>query len=329
MKLKKWFPYGVILTFAAGALILNAGAEQAKVDPKLPKYQAVKGVSGSIKSVGSDTMVNLMTFWAESFKKFYPNVTVEIEGKGSGTAPTALISGSANFGPMSRELKKEEQDAFVKKFGNPAAQLGAAVDVVAIYVHKDNPIKGLSMKQLDAIFSKNRLGGYPNDIANWGQAGLTGDWVNSPIRLYGRNAASGTYGFMKEHALFKGDYKDTVKEQAGSSNVVSGVANDKSGIGYSGVGYKTADVRSVPLTAGDDTNYIEANMENAYSGDYPLSRFLLLTVNYKPGEKLDPLRLEFIKYVFSQEGQQDVIKEGYFPVTAETAKEMLEKVGIK
>jgi len=297
------------------------------VDPKLPAYKPVEGVSGSVKSVGSDTMNNLMTFWLEEFKRCYPNVVAEVEGKGSGTAPPAMIDGTATFGPMSREMKSSEMDDFEKKFGYKATQLRTSIDMLAVYVHKDNPIKGLTLDQVDAIFSKTRKRGYPNEITTWGQLGLTGEWKDRPITLYGRNSASGTYGFFKEHTLAKGDYKDSVKEQPGSSAVVSSVAHDLGGIGYSGIGYMTADVRAVPLGEKGGT-LVPATPDNAYTGEYPLSRYLWLTVNYAPGSELDPLRREFLKLVFSRQGQEVVLKDGYFPISAHMAAKELQRVGI-
>ena len=303
-------------------------ADAVSVDPALMPYKAGAAVSGNIKSVGSDTMNNLMTLWSEGFKGLYPNIAVEIEGKGSSTAPPALIEGTATFGPMSRKMKSTEEDKFEAAFGYKPTQLATSIDMLAVYVHKDNPIKGLSLEQCDAIFSKTRKGGHPTDIRTWGDLGLTGEWANRPITIYGRNSASGTYGYFKKHALFKGDYKDSVKEQPGSSAVVSSVANDIGGIGYSGIGYKTADVRVVSLAKkGDD--FIAATPDNAYAGKYPLSRFLWLSVNYKPGSQLEPLRREFIRYVYSRQGQEVVIKDGYLPITANVAAKELAKVGIR
>jgi len=305
-------------------------AQTVQVDENLPSYKPTEGVSGSINSVGSDTMNNLMALWAEDFRKHYPSVQVEIEGKGSSTAPPALIAGKSTFGPMSRAMKSKEVDAFKEKFGYEPVNIPTSIDMLAVYVHKDNPIakKGLTLQQIDAIFSKTRNGGNEKDITTWGDVGLTGEWANKPISLYGRNSASGTYGFFKEHALFKGDYKDSVKEQPGSSSVVQGVASDKYGIGYSGIGYKTADVATVSLASEPGEPFVEAVAKNAYTGDYPLARFLYLYVNYKPDSKLEPLRAEFLKFALSREGQQDVVKDGYFPITAEIAKLGLAKVGI-
>jgi phosphate transport system substrate-binding protein len=325
---KRFLP-PVLGLVATTALAMTASAQSVQVDPKLPTYgKAVAGVSGSIKSVGSDTMNNLMQQWSEGFKRLYPSVQVEIEGKGSATAPPALIEGTATFGPMSREMKQKEIDDFEKAFGYKPTALPTSIDMLAVYVHKDNPIRELSLQQIDAIFSKTRKGGHEADIVTWGDVGLTGEWANKPISLYGRNSASGTYGYFKEHALFKGDYKDSVKEQPGSSSVVQGVASDKYGMGYSGIGYMTADVRAVPLKADAASPAIEARPENAYTGEYPLARFLLVYVNYKPGSQLDPLRREFVRFVFSKEGQEAVIKDGYFPVTARIATAALETVGL-
>ncbi|MCU0858665.1 MAG: phosphate ABC transporter substrate-binding protein [Pontiellaceae bacterium] len=316
---------GSVLIAAVASLMAQA---QVAVDAGLPDYKAVQGVSGTIKSIGSDTMNNMMALWAEGFKKMYPNVQVEIEGKGSSTAPVALIEGTATFGPMSRSMKQLEIDGFVAKYGYKPTELPTSIDMLAVYVHKDNPVKALSMTQVDAIFSKNRKLGNAEDITGWGQLGLTGDWANLPISLYGRNAASGTYGYFKEHALGKGDYKDSVKEQPGSSAVVQGVATDKGAIGYSGIGYKTADVRALPLAQDAFSYPVDPTPENAYTGEYPLSRYLYLYVNVKPGSELDPLRREFIKYVFSKQGQMDVVKDGYFPVTATIARKTLQSLGI-
>ncbi|HOX24461.1 MAG TPA: PstS family phosphate ABC transporter substrate-binding protein [Candidatus Krumholzibacteria bacterium] len=300
------------------------------VDPELPRYGRTTGVAGSVKSIGSDTMNNLMALWSEDFRGFYPGVTIEIEGKGSSTASPALIAGTAGFGPMSRPMKSAERDGFAARFGYQPTELRTSIDMLAVYVHKDNPLEGLTLQQVDAIFSATRKGGFPKDIVTWGDLGLTGEWSNRPISLYGRNSASGTYGFFKEHALFAGDFKDTVKEQAGSSAVVQGVASDRYGIGYSGIGYKNADVVAVPLSAdtGGAPAYVSAAAENAYTGEYPLARFLFVAINYKPGSELDPLRREFVKYIFSSEGQQNVIKDGYYPITAAIAREELKTVGI-
>ena len=305
------------------SVLFSASVYAQTLDPNLKAYSSVPAVSGTIKSIGSDTLNNLMTLWAEGFRKVYPNVQIEIEGKGSSTAPPALVAGTAQFGPMSRLMKGAEIDAFEKKFGYKPTAINVSLDSLAVYVHKDNPIKCLTLQQVDAIFSKNRRGGYVGDISNWSQVGVTNVGVMS---LYGRNSASGTYGFFKEAALFNGDYKDSVKEQPGSSTVVQGVASDKGGIGYSGIGYKTADVRAVPIASKPGSECFEATEENVLSGDYPLARFLVVYVNRNPTQKMDPLRLEFIKFILSKEGQEVNIKDGYYPITSAIVEDELNKV---
>jgi len=313
----------------AGAVIRSAAALDQEIDPALKPYEKVSGeVAGSLKCVGSDTMNNLVALWAEGFKKFYPSVQEGIEGKGSASAPPALTEGTSTFGPMSRDWKPSEIDEFKQKHGYAPTVVPVAIDMLAVFVHKDNPLKSLSLQEVDAIFSKNRTGGAKNEIRTWGDLGLEGEWKDKPISLYGRNATSGTYGFFKENALFKGDFKPTVKEQPGSSAVVQAVASDKYGIGYSGIGYMTADVRSVPLAAKQGAAAIPTEAQFAYSGEYPLSRFLYVSVNHKPGTTIDPLRGEFIRYVLSATGQSDVRKDGYLPVTGPIAKRALQSVGL-
>jgi phosphate transport system substrate-binding protein len=308
--------------------VMVTGAIAVDLDPALPAYKAVSGISGQLKSIGSDTLNNEMTLWAEGFKAQYPNVKIEIEGKGSSTAPPALVEGTSQFGPMSRPMKAKEIEAFEKKYGYKPSNFRVAVDSLAVYVHKDNPLKCMTMQQVDAVFSKTRKGGADKDIKTWGDLGMTGEWASRPISLYGRNSASGTYGYFKEVALFEGDYKDEVKEQPGSSTVVQGVASDKFAMGYSGIGYKTADVRAVPLAAKPGDKCYEADAANAYSGDYPIARFLYIYVNKNPNQPLDPLRAEFIKYALSKQGQTETIKGGYFPITNAIRLEDLKALGI-
>ena len=321
---------GAVITLSLAILTTAAPApgQAVRVDPAIPEYQATRGVSGNIKSVGSDTMNNEMALWAEGFRRLYPSVNIEIEGKGSSTAPPALTEGTSHLGPMSRAMKAEEIDLFEKKHGYKPTEVRTSIDMLAVYVHKDNPIACLSLTQVDAIFSRGRRGGNREDITTWGQLGMTGEWAARPISLYGRNSASGTYGFFKEHALFKGDFKDSVKEQPGSSSVVQAVATDRNGIGYSGIGYKTADVRTVPISQRTGGECVATTPEMAYSGEYPLARFLYLYVNRKPGEGLDPLRREFVRYVMSREGQEAVVKDGYLPLPATIIEEERVKLGL-
>jgi phosphate transport system substrate-binding protein len=284
------------------------------LDPGLKSYVKVSGISGNVNSIGSDTLNNLMTLWAEGFRKQYPNVKIQIEGKGSSTAPPALIEGTAQLGPMSRTMKNTELDAFERKFRYKPTAIPVAIDALAVYVNKDNTIQGLTMAQVDAIFSKSRRFGAAESLERWGQLGVTGEVGGSPISIYGRNSASGTYGFFKEYALKNGDYKDQVKEQPGSASVVQGITEDQAGIGYSGIGYLTSGVRALPLAEKEGSPFVAPNQTNAMNGSYPLWRHLLIYINKAPNKPLDPLVKEFIKFIYSKEGQAIVIKDGFFPL---------------
>ncbi|MFN0207796.1 MAG: PstS family phosphate ABC transporter substrate-binding protein [Planctomycetota bacterium] len=292
-----------------------ASQEPVKVDSVISKYQKTQGIAGNLNSIGSDTLNNLMTFWTEGFKKEYPNVRIQVEGKGSNTAPPALTEGTAQLGPMSRTMKEAELDQFEKKHGYKPTPIRVAIDALAVWVHKDNPIDKLTLPQIDAIFSKGRKGGGKDDITTWGQLGLTGPFEKLSMSLYGRDSASGTYNYFKEHALYKGDFKDTVKEQKGSASVVNGVTEDIGGIGYSGIGYRTAGVKPLSIASKEGASYYSTDSENVYSGKYPLSRFLYVYINKAPNKPLDPLVREFVKFVLSNEGQTIVVKDGYIPLT--------------
>ena len=302
-----------VILGVAVALGLSVSVASADVDPNLPNYERVSGISGNLSSVGSDTLNNLMTLWAEEFAKFYPNVNIQIQGAGTSTAPPALTEGTSNFGPMSRPMRDSEQRSFEERHGYPATLVPVAIDMIAVYVNKDNPIETLKMEEVDAIFSATRACGHDSDINNWGEVGLTGSWANRDITLYSRNAVSGTYGFFKENALCGGDFKSTINEQPGSSAVVRGVEQTLGGIGYSGIGYRTSGVRVVPL------NGFEATGDNAATGDYPLARFLYIAANYHPENGWNPLEREFFRMVLSQEGQSVVHRDGYVTLSAAAA----------
>jgi phosphate transport system substrate-binding protein len=323
---RKLIKYLVSACFLCTLSVSGQEAVKVKVDKDLPGYQEVSGVSGNLSSIGSDSMNNLMTFWLEEFKKIYPNINIQIEGKGSSTAPPALISGTSQLGAMSRQMKSEEVDKFEAKFGYKPTEIKVAIDALAIYVNKDNPIERLTLKKIDAIFSKTRKGGYRSNINSWDDLGLQGEWKNRRISLYGRNSASGTYGFFKENALFKGDFKNSVNEQPGSASVVQAVTKDKFGIGYSGIGYNTSGVKTVALSFNDNSGYSEPNFQNVLNGTYPMARYLFIYINNSPNKPMDPLLKEFLKFVLSYQGQRVVIKDGFIPLPNEIAEKELSKL---
>lgn len=308
-----------------GLLVANT-AHAVSVDNAIPEYKAVSGISGNLSSVGSDTLANLMTLWAETFKRTYPNVNIQIQAAGSSTAPPALTEATSSFGPMSRKMKSNEIAAFEDRYGYKPTEIPVAIDALAVYVNKDNPIKGMSIPDVDAVFSSTRKCGGTKDITQWGGLGLTGNWKNRDIQIYGRNSVSGTYGYFKKKALCKGDYRNNVNEQPGSASVVQSVSTSINGIGYSGIGYKTSGVRAVPLTKKAGGKFIEATPDNAVSGEYPLSRFLYVYVNKHPNKELAPLQKEFIKLILSKQGQEVVIKDGYIPLPAKVVEKYLGQI---
>lgn len=310
----------------ATALVSNT-AFAAGVDASIPEYKKVSGISGNLSSVGSDTLANLMTLWAEEFKRTYPNVNIQIQAAGSSTAPPALTESTSNLGPMSRAMKSKEVAMFEEKHGYKPTRIGVAIDALAVYVNKDNPIKGLTIPQVDAIFSSTRKCGAKEDATTWGQVGVSGDLASKSIQLYGRNSVSGTYGYFKKKALCKGDYKSSVNEQPGSASVVQSVTASLNGIGYSGIGYKTAGVKALPLTKKEGTPFIAPTPDNALNGTYPLARVLNVYVNKAPNKSLEPVVLEFMKLVLSKQGQEAVVKDGYIPLPAALVTKSLKDIG--
>ena len=322
MKLKRLM---AAMTFVAAGV--SAVSAVAAVDPALPSYSKVSGVSGNLSSVGSDSLANLMTLWAEEFKKNYPNVNIQIQAAGSSTAPPAMTEGTANMGPMSRPMKDSEIQAFEEKYGYKPTAVPVAIDALAVFVHKDNPIQSLSIEQVDAIFSSTRLCGGEKDIATWGDLGLSGEWAAKPLQLFSRNSVSGTYGYFKEEALCKGDFKANVNEQPGSASVVQSISSTLNAIGYSGIGYRTSSVRAVPLSKKGGEAF-EANEQNALAGKFPLSRFFYVYVNKAPNKPLSPLDAEFIKLMLSKQGQEVVMKDGYIPLPSKVAEKTLKELGL-
>ena len=320
MKLKRLM---AALTFVAAGV--STMAASAAVDPALPAYSKTSGVSGNLSSVGSDSLANLMTLWAEEYKRSYPNVNIQIQAAGSSTAPPALTEGTANLGPMSRPMKDNEIQAFEEKYGYKPTAVPVAIDALAVFVHKDNPIKSLDIEQVDAIFSSTRLCGAEQDVKTWGDLGLTGEWASKPVQLFGRNSVSGTYGYFKESALCKGDFKSNVNEQPGSASVVQSISSTLNAIGYSGIGYRTSSVRAVPL-AKKGGEAFEANEENALAGKFPLARYFYVYVNKAPNKPLSPIDAEFVKLILSKEGQEVVVKDGYIPLPSKVVEKTLKEL---
>ncbi len=312
-----------VMALGFAVVTMMASAASNASESELETYQKVSGVSGNLSSIGSDTLANLMTLWAEEFKRVYPNVNIQIQAAGSSTAPPALTEGTSSIGPMSRKMKSKEIAMFEKKHGYKPTAIGVAIDALAVYVNKDNPITGLTIPEVDAIFSSTRKCGLKNDIATWKDLGITGSLANKNIQMYGRNSVSGTYGFFKKKALCKGDFKSGVNEQPGSASVVQSVSASLNGIGYSGIGYQTAGVKMVPVAKKPGKKYVLPSHENAINGSYPLARILYVYINKAPNKPLEPVVKEFLTLVLSKQGQSGVAKDGYIPLPPKIADRYL------
>lgn len=318
----------MFLTIMLWAVPWFSTHETVMVDQDLEPYRKVMGIAGNLTCVGSDTLNNLMVLWAEEFHKIYPSMNVQIEGKGSGTAPPALVQGVAELGAMSRPMKREEMDAFEARMGYRPTRIAVALDGLAVFVHIDNPLTTISLPQLDAIYSENRRGGFGENIRRWSQLGVSEPLGDYPVRAYGRNSASGTYGFFKQVALFKGDFKASVKEQPGSSSVVMSVTADPAGIGYAGVGYMTSGVKTLAIASKQSGPAHLPKAEQVLSGDYPLARMLYIYVIKAPGTALSKPVHEFLHFILSREGQRVVVRSGYIPLPAKVVERQFEVLGI-
>lgn len=318
--MKNQLAKNVALALGLSVTMTSLSAVASKVDADIPVYQKVSGVSGKISSVGSDTLANLMTLWAEEFKRAYPNVNIQIQAAGSSTAPPALTESTSNIGPMSRKMKSKELSMFEERHGYKPMAIGVAVDALAVYVHKDNPINQLTIPQVDAMFSENRNCGADSAINTWADVGVKGSLADKSIQMYGRNSVSGTYGYFKKKGLCKGDFSSNVNEQPGSASVVQSVSSSLNGVGYSGIGYKTAGVKALKLSKKAGKPFVNASPENALNGSYPLARILYVYINKNPNKALDPVVREFLNLVLSQQGQEVVVKDGYIPLPAKLVK---------
>lgn len=285
-------------------------------------------LSGNLSSVGSDTLSNLMALWAQDFSRHYPNVNLQLQAAGSSTAPTALAAGAAQLGPMSRPMKAAEVSAFEHRYGYAPLAVPVAVDALVVLVHQDNPLRGLNLQQLDQIFSATRRCGENTPINRWGELGLPGSWQQRALQRFGRNSASGTYGYFKLRALCGGDFMARVNELPGSASVVQAVAGSLNGIGYASIGFRASGVRLLPLAETGD-RYIEPNTDNVRNGSYPLARYLYIYINKAPNQPLEPLTAAFLDRVLSTQGQDLVNHDGYLPLPPDTLRKTRLLLGLE
>lgn len=302
----------------------------ANIDTSLARYNPQAQVAGNIKVRGSDTMYPLLSRLSLEFQRRQPKVTIEVKGGGSAkaiedflqpplskTGKVVLREERANqfwLLATSRELFDAEIKQFTSENGYEPVAVPVAVDAVALYVHKDNPLPGLTLDQIDAMFSTTRKRGAAAPLTRWGQFGLTDGWEKAPIQLYGRDRRSGTRAFFQEHVLAGGDFVPTLHEEPGAASVILNLSRDQVGVGYSGLGLESSTVRVVPLAENEGMPYVTPSSVTVANQTYPLRRVLYLYVNKDPKGSLPPAAQEFLTFLMSQEGQEAVMKAGFFPL---------------
>lgn len=329
---RAWFAASMVFLVACqqgGAPPATVGEESEEglsLDPRLPRYVSAESLEGEIVAIGSDTLENLLAHWARTFEGLYPDVSIRVEGRGSRTAPPALTSGESSLAPMSRRMTDDEVAAFAAERGHAPTRISVATDALAVYVHSDNPIDRLTFEQIDAIFSSTLECGAPEALETWGEIGVEGEWAAMPIRAYSRDELSGTYDYFRENALCDGEYAEDVVPLQSSAAVIQKIGEDRSGVGYSGIGYKSPSVDTLALARKTGEFFYDSDTSRVQASAYPLLRSLYLYVDKAPDRTLDPLVLEFIEFCLSAEGQQIVLKEGFLPLGADPARRELSKL---
>lgn len=306
-----------LLWAGAGFFAAVAGGAQA---------DAAAGPPGTLHSVGADTMDELTFGWLRIFRRRFPDVDATIEARSSLSAAPALTSGLADVAPVAREFLPGEHDAFVQKFGYPPLLIRVAggsyatpnrSHALAVYVHRDNPVRSLTMAQLDAVFSATRRRGAAREVATWGDLGATGEWAQRPVNLYSIRRPNGIANFFQQRVLLGGDYRVGIRERNGADDtaalgaVVESIAGDVAGIGFAGFAQARSEVRPLALAEEGD-RFVEGSPATVRDHSYPLARWVYIAVNRRPGEPLPRNVRAFLEIVLSAEGQRVVEEEGAF-----------------
>lgn len=327
-----------LLGLAVGSLaeVPGPGAGRPVADSAIPSYVAKTGVSGAVVVAGSDTMQPIILKLAAAFRQLQPDVKIAVQGGGTDMALMQFlqnqaiirrgdaspkpgmhqVSGHIALLAASRPLTEQERKDFQSRYGYDVTEIPIAMDAIAIYVNRQNPVEGLTMEQVDAIFGKDRKRGLQEEIATWGQLGLKDEWAQQPIHLYGQDKKSGTRGFFLSHALQDGSFRSDVREESGPASEILAISRDVTAIGYAGVGFQASTVKILPLAERAGAAYVAPSTETTGNGTYPLARHLYLYAKKDPKAGLEPAIAEFLKFVNSREGQTMVVKAGAYPLPA-------------
>ncbi len=316
------------LAFSSGGQLLATTAEVPLLDPNLPYYRPVEKLSGELKLGGSNTMSHVASVWINNFTRFYPDVKIVIDVNGSREAVESVQKGYTQIGLLSRTISEEEVESFNKDIGFPPTVLTPCLERTAIYVNKNNPIPGLTLAQLDAALGSECKRKAKEPCHNWGQLGLTGKWAKLPITVHGRTFDTGSQVFIQEAVLLGSTMREDMVSHKSNIDIVNAVAQDEGGLGFGGLSYATSDVKTVPLAFTEGQEFVAIDSPEADMGMYPLVRRLQLVVKHDPKQKLPAVEREFIRYVFSRLGQEDVVKAGYQAIPARPARVALDAVGL-
>lgn len=322
------FVWSTLAVCAVAMAGVPALAEE-HLDPQLREYRPINKLEGKLTLVGSQTMSEVVALWEDRFTNFYPDVDIEVVVKGASNAIPAVISGEGNIGLLSREATHEEIEEFKKAKGYEPKVLTPSLERIAVYVNESNPIESLTLAQVDAIFSKTLKRGEPKEITTWGAAGVTGSMAAQQIVLKGRNDTTGSQVFFKSIAMNGGEFREGISNEKDNLALVKSIRDNKDSIGFAGEMWQISGVKAVPLawTASDAPHAIDSPGDE--KGTYPLVRPLQLVINQAPDKELSPIEQEFLRYVFSHMGQEDVVKAGFQPISAEPAKNALGAVGLQ
>jgi phosphate transport system substrate-binding protein len=307
-----------VVLMAGKALAQAPQSDRSSVDPALADFRQGAAVSGVVRSVGSSTLSNLLFRWSAEFRRLYPEVEMHVIGGGSETALPALIEGRADLGPMSRPMREAESERFRQQFGYAPTRLTVAVDAIAVYVNKYNPLRQISLRELDGIFSALPKSGGP-PIRTWGQLGLEGEWAARKIIVKGPSPTQGMYGVFRSTVLQGGSYRLDMRPEPVASSIVQAVATEEGAIGFASQFLEAARTRALAIAREDGGPYLLPDAEHAIDGSYPLARKLFIYLNRPPGAALAPAVREFVRFVCSEQGQEIAARDGNFPLGAALA----------
>jgi phosphate transport system substrate-binding protein len=320
---------------AQGRALPRPEVLQPALDPALPAYRPCKDhkLQGSFKGASSDVLPGLVKLWIQRFSQYCPQVHIDVAPPYAGSlGAKELIGQKIDFAFVSRELKPDDIGEFRERFGYAPTSIPVSggsyrhygfLDAIGFFVNKDNPLERITYAQLDAILSSTHHRG-AQPITRWGQLGLTGEWADKPIHVYAVKPWNGFEEFVRQRVLStadqRGEWRTDLNFERLIFPIAAHIAQDRYGLGYSGLAFVDAGVKSLSVAQNDQGPFYSPSHENVALGTYPLSRLIYFNVNRPPGKPLPPALAEFLRFILSKEGQQAVLDEAIFlPLRADVA----------